>query len=232
MSTPRASAADAPRMAITDCWNKIGVRGDSSCPELEQYIHCRNCPVYSAAAVHLLDVEPPTGYMARWTEQVAQKNQLTEVATHSVVVFRVGAEWLALPTAVLKEVVSMRPIHSLPHRRSGVVLGLANIRGELLVCFSLQHALGLEPAAEPKREKLGAGAERLLVIERDGNRAVCPVEEVHGIARFHPGEVTPAPTTVAKSSTAHSRSVLTWQQRSVGLLDDQSLLHAVNRSLA
>ena len=36
--------------AIDDCWNRIGVRGDGSCPELKQYVHCRNCPVYSAGA--------------------------------------------------------------------------------------------------------------------------------------------------------------------------------------
>ena len=33
-----------------DCWNKIGVSGDLSCPELNTHIHCRNCPVFAAAA--------------------------------------------------------------------------------------------------------------------------------------------------------------------------------------
>ena len=38
------------RAGLNDCWNKIGVRGDGSCPELARHVHCRNCPVYSASA--------------------------------------------------------------------------------------------------------------------------------------------------------------------------------------
>ena len=41
--------------AIDDCWNRIGIHGDNSCPLLIEHIHCRNCAVYSAAATRLLD---------------------------------------------------------------------------------------------------------------------------------------------------------------------------------
>ena len=51
------------RAGLNDCWNKIGVRGDGSCPELERHAHCRNCPVYSAAAAQLLDAELPAGHL-------------------------------------------------------------------------------------------------------------------------------------------------------------------------
>ena len=51
-----ATAADAGRagpgpdmLAIDDCWNRIGVLGDGSCPRLAEHIHCRNCPVHAAA---------------------------------------------------------------------------------------------------------------------------------------------------------------------------------------
>src|SRR6187455_1714785 len=124
------------REIITDCWNKIGVRGDSSCTELEQAIHCRNCRVYSNAAANLLDGEPPADYIAHWTEQARQPKGLAERATVSVLIFRIGTEWLAVQTTALTEIASLRPIHSIPHRRNGVVLGLTNIRGELLVCVS------------------------------------------------------------------------------------------------
>ena len=48
--------ADAASPVANDCWNKIGVRGDASCAELERHIHCRNCPTYSAAAVRLFGI--------------------------------------------------------------------------------------------------------------------------------------------------------------------------------
>jgi len=216
---------------ISDCWNKIGVRGDSSCPQLKQTVHCRNCPAYSAAAVDLLDAEVPADYLTHWTQQIAQAKTLVEFDTHSALVFRLGAEWLALETSVLLEIASLRTIHSIPHRRDGVLLGLANIRGELLACFSLRQVLDLEPADELKLPKTRVKG-RLLVIQHDGDRAVCPVDEVYGIDRFHPRELAPVPATIAKAATRYTRSVLSWRDKSVGLLDDELLFSTVNRSLA
>ena len=40
-----ADATSTSRSTIDDCWNRIGVRGDASCPKLDDYVHCRNCPV-------------------------------------------------------------------------------------------------------------------------------------------------------------------------------------------
>ncbi len=231
MSSSPDSSPRATHAVISDCWNKIGVRGDSSCPKLKQAIHCRNCPVYCAAAVDLLDADLPPEYRAHRTLEVAREKTRTEIGTRSVVVFRIGAEWHALATAVLKEIASLRAIHSIPHRRDGVLLGLANIRGELLACFSLEKVLGLEQGTEINRQKHRVSG-RMLVIQREGHRAVCPVDEVYGIARFHPRDLTPVPATIAKATASVTRSVFSWADKSVGLLDDELLLHTVNRSFA
>lgn len=218
---------------IANCWKTIGVQGDGSCPELERHIHCRNCPVYSAAAVTLLDGEPPPDYFARWGRQVALKQEFADPDTHSIVIFRIGAEWLALPAALFQEIAGVRVVHSLPHRRGGAVLGLANIRGELLVCVSLRQVLGIEAAAaEPSGNKPRAASERLLVILSQGHRLACPVDEVHGIERFNPRALKEVPATVARATATYTRAVLGWQNRSVGVLDEQLLFHTFNRSLA
>lgn len=231
MSDSPASRPSSQHAAVLDCWNKVGVRGDRSCAELKRWIHCRNCPVYSAAAVQMLDADLPSDYRAHWTQQIAQQKTATEIDTQSVVVFRIGAEWLALATTVLTEIVNLRAIHSIPHRRDDMLLGLANIHGELLACFSLRKVLGLEPAAELKQQKHRV-SERMLVMQHDGNRSACPVDEVHGIVRFHSRDSTPVPATIAKAAASYTRSVFSWRERSVGLLDHQLLNHAVNRSLA
>jgi chemotaxis-related protein WspD len=210
------------------CWNEIGVRGDASCPELKQHIHCHNCPVYSDAAVRLLDSDLPDGYLADWTAQVAAEEGIDALGTHSVLVFRIGEEWLALPTSAIKEVADPRPIHSLPHRRNGVVLGVANVRGELLVCVSLGHVLGLEQSAETQLQKHGSVHPRLLVI----HRAVFPVDEVSGTHRAHSRELTDVPATVAKATASYTKAMLSWQQKSIGLLDERLLLDTLTRSLA
>jgi len=232
MRVPAAPPPDPARGAIVDCWNRIGVRGDSSCPELERHIHCRNCPVYSRAAADLLDVTPPDGYVAHWTRQVAEERVSVQRDTHSVLVFRCGSEWLALPMEVLKEIANPRAIHPIPHRRDGVFLGLANIRGQLMVCFSLPRVLALDRAATRGPRDLRAAGERFLVIQREGSLAVCPVDEVHGLHRFHPQDLASLPASVARASASYTKGLLAWQAKPVGLLDDELLFHTFNRSLA
>jgi chemotaxis-related protein WspD len=217
-------------VAVDDCWNKIGVRGDSSCLELKEYTHCRNCRIYSAAALDLLDIDLPADHMERWTSHVAQAKVLAEIDTHAVVVFRIGEEWLALPAILFKEIASIGTIHTVPHLHSGVVLGLTNIRGELLACISLGEVLGLEKAHERKRNQHHAADGRFMVIQHEGNRIVCPVEEVHGILRFNPRDQMPVPATLAKATATYTLALLPWQQKSVGLLDHQLLFYTINRS--
>jgi chemotaxis-related protein WspD len=230
MKKQSVTATVSSLAVVNDCWNKMGMRGDSSCPELKKYIHCRNCPVYSAAALDLLDTDLPVDHMERWTNHVAQPKVLTEIDTHAVVVFRVGAEWLALPAILFKEIASVGVIHSMPHLHSGVVLGLANIRGELLACISLREVLGLEQVHERKRNQHHASDGRFMVIQHEGNRVVCPVDEVHGILRFNPRQQMPVPATLAKATATYTLALLPWQQKSVGLLDDQLLFYTINRS--
>jgi len=231
MKKPATPAPLSTRAAIRDCWNNIGVYGDASCPELKKHVHCRNCPVYSAAAVDLLDTDLPADHLERWTRHVAQAKVVAETDTHSVVVFRIGDEWLALPTALFKEVAGVGAIHSVPHRRNGVVLGLTNIRGELLVCISLREVLGQPAASARKRDKHRATEGRFLVIQHADGRVVCPVDEVHGVRRFHAREQLPVPSTLAKATATYTQALLPWQQKSVGLLDDQLLFYTINRSL-
>lgn len=225
--------APAARGAIHDCWNRIGVRGDASCPELKQFIHCRNCPVFTSAAEQLLDRELPATEIAEWTQHVAAAREVREADTNAAVVFRVGPEWLALPAGLFEEVADPRPIHSLPHRRNEIVLGVANIRGELRVCVSLARLLKIEMGVERRKraERTGKGYPRLLVIRREGSLVAAPVDEVHGVQRYHPRNLRDVPATLGHAS-AFTRSILNWEQVSVGMLDDQLLFYAIDRSLA
>jgi len=232
MSKQTATAPESSRSAINDCWNSIGVRGDLSCPELKTYIHCRNCPVYATAAVDLLDTDLPADHLARWTRHLAQAKPLMEVDRQAVVVFRIGDEWLALPNILFKEIANLGVIHAVPHRRNGVLLGLTNIRGALLACVSLGGVLSLQAAKAGKRDQHQAAGGRFMVIQREGNRLVCPVDEVHGIQRFHRRQQMPVPATLAKATATYTLALLPWQQKSVGLLDDQLLFYTLNRSLA
>ena len=82
-------------LAIDDCWNRIGIYGDKSCPRLPEHIHCRNCSVYSAAATRLLD---RYSFEQEHVEQYATRADERKVATRSLMIFRLGDEWLGLAT--------------------------------------------------------------------------------------------------------------------------------------
>jgi chemotaxis-related protein WspD len=219
-------------MKLHDCWNQIGIWGDGTCRELAEAIHCRNCPVYSSAATHLLDRELDAGYLAEAARAIGTERHHTARETDSAVIFRLGAEWLALPTGIFQEVCATRPIHSLPHRRNGIVLGIANVRGALLVCVSLHELLGIDRAPEGGQAPRRLIQERLLVAGCDGQRLVFPVDEIHGIHRFRPEQLGEPPATVAKSAATYTRATLAWQEKTVGLLDDELLFYALNKNLA
>src|SRR6185503_8591248 len=105
------------------------------------------------------------------TVRFSEPVHVEEGETRTVVIFRVASEWLSLPTSVVSEVANLLPIHSLPHRRDGVVLGLASVRGQLLACVSLGQVIGVEPPAA-NRERRATVYQRLLVISRDAVRVV------------------------------------------------------------
>ena len=218
--------------AIDACWNRIGVRGDRSCADLRQHVHCHNCPVYAAAASALLDRAAPDGYLAEWTGHVARPKAVDEGETRTVLIFRVGGEWLALAMSSIVEVASVRPIHSLPHRRTSVVVGVANVRGELLTCVSLSGLLDLGAPAPVDAGRRGIADRRLIVLRRGSLRVVVPVDHVHGIHRVPAAGLAAAPATVTKSPATHSKRVFAWQGRSVGVLDDESLFLALEKSQA
>lgn len=244
--------------AVDDCWNRIGVTGDGTCSELAKFVHCRNCPVYSRAGAQLLNRRIPAEYRQEWTRHISRvakvEGQLlparlsgldSQRSRLSVVIFRLGDEWLALPTQTLQEVVALGTavspasgdeaqapgidlpasalaprcvIHSLPHRRGSVVLGLVNVRGELVICVSLGRLLSggcvdenaailakgsaASPATQPvlqttQPRSYERSHTRLLVAEWDGSRLVFPVHEVHGVHRLQPEQLKDPPATLA-----------------------------------
>jgi chemotaxis-related protein WspD len=213
---------------MNDCWNVIGVRGDRSCPELRVHLHCRNCPVYSAGAVGLLDTDAPAGYLTEQTDHFAKPKSAVGLVMHAVVIFRIGAEFLALPASSVKEVAEFLPIHSLPHRQTGSILGVASVRGELLACMSLSRVLGLDEPAGDKPNK----QRHLLVLRHEGVRAVCPVDEVHSFHTFHPQDLDDVPATVSKAAATYTKKLLSWKGHSVGVLDADLVFHTLKRNAA
>lgn len=231
MATHTPNLQELPRERH-DCWNQIGVSGDGTCPELAKVIHCRNCPIYAAGGRSLLEREPPADYLREWTQALAEaKDEDQAEDALSVLIFRLGREWLALPTHVCQEVAEMRPIHILPHRSGPVLLGLVNIRGQIRLCVSLRELLGLEPADDSGRTTHHKNPRCLVVIARDRDHWVLLVDEIYGVQRFHHSAVRDAPVTVAKATPGLTQGVIAWQEKGVGYLDDELLFLALRKEV-
>lgn len=230
MTRPPAIAEFArSELEVDSCWKRIGIEGDRSCPELPRHSHCRNCPAFSRAAAALLDRDP-------YAEPAANNNGTTgkfgsveasldaETRSESITVFRVGGEWFGLPTRAIDEIVGLPPIHSLPHRRNSGVLGLANIRGELVICLSPAEFLTVAAeSASPQG--------RLIVVRHLGGRLALLVDEVLQVHHYSRGELQPLPATVARSASSFTRALLPYAGKVIGVLDEQALFEALQRTL-
>ncbi|MFC3127479.1 chemotaxis protein CheW [Pseudoroseomonas globiformis] len=228
---------------IDPCWNRIGVTGDATCPNLPSHNHCRHCPTQAGAVSVMLNRPPPEDYLDEWTRHVAQGRTFAGTSGRgwdeaaeaggdlSVLIFRIGGEWLAMPTRVLEEVAEIRPVHSLPHRRSGVVAGVANIHGRLLICVSLAALLNLKAETRPQERSLVA-KRRMLVIGRDPGSFVFAADEVEGIHRFKTRMLRAAPSNVARAALSYTRWVIPWRDRTIGCLDAELLFDGLARGIA
>jgi chemotaxis-related protein WspD len=206
-----------------ECWRRVGTFGDRTCPELARFVHCRNCPVIADAARRFFERPAPPGYRESWQEILAQPVEAAEAAEASVLVFRVGSEWLALPTTALLEVATPRPIHPLPHRTGTPLLGIVNIRGHLQLACGLEALLDLPPRAADRSDTA-----RLLLIARPKAQAstcwALAVDEVASIHRVALAGLKPPPATVRASALQATQALFDWAGRRVGLLDLERLL--------
>jgi chemotaxis-related protein WspD len=148
------------------------------------------------------------------------------LGTRAVLVFRIGEEWLAIDTPVIREVVSQRPGHSLPHHPEPAVEGLVNVRGTLEIAVSLQKLMGLEaapPAGTAADAAQRAVISRTLVLSRQGETFACPVDEVAGILALAPGDIGAVPVTVARAENRHVEGVIATERGPAGLIDPAKL---------
>ena len=239
MSDPERNRGRIVVAPMEGCWRRVGVGGDRTCAELETFIHCRNCPVLTAAARTFFDREAPPGYLESWREILEQPEREADGDATAVLVFRRGAEWLALPTSVLVEVTPPRKVHRLPHRHDTLLEGLVNIRGQLQVCVDLGRLLGVEPAAAPAPAAAAPPAgtlARLLVVERAGDRGaerwVFGVDEVAGVQRVPAAALRAVPSTVGAATDRATAALFAWQERTVGLLDERRLLDGLRAQVS
>lgn len=247
-----------PEATTEHCWSEIGVwsREKPNCPKLAEVNHCKNCQVYSQYGRQLLDRTITGETQKVWTEILSRPVAKEGLLSDSVLVFRLGDEYFALPTRLFDEVLPMQKVHRIPHRTSHVVRGLVAFRGRLELCVSLGSLLGVEKAVQDDLDLLNdptrindkkITSNRILVISKDADsRYLFPVSSVIGTFRYQletlqrvQGEAKGRGGlfayligifSLAISQREHQHHTST--TCSIGLIDQDLLFEALNRSLS
>lgn len=214
----------------TSCWNRIGTRGDRSCERLGDHGHCRHCDVYSSAAARVMQRPLPQDYLQEWAASFASPPAEQKLADQSALVFRIGREWLALPTHLALTVAEPRSPHRLPHRNTGPLLGIVGIQGRIYPCLSLAALLGItaeEPAALPGQRVYP----RLLLMQFGRHALALPVDDLQGIHRHSAEDLQPLPATLVESRHRYMRGLLVVGEQRIGCLDEELIGHQLNGAL-
>ncbi len=214
-----------------NCWNRIGIRGDRSCEKLKAAVHCRNCAVYSRAALKFFERPLPEDYREEWLDYLARDKEVETPGTVSALIFRIEQEWLALATGLVTEITDLRTAHRIPYRDNEVLKGLVNIHGQIQPCFSLGGLLGVEKDENAETNDPRKVYKRMIVTQWEGSGWVFAVDEVLGTARFQQDQVKNVPETVRKADRTYVKGILDWQSLRVGYLDHELVYNALKRSL-
>ena len=216
---------------INDCWNSIGVwsRVRTRCPELEKLVHCRNCPVYSNAGHQLLDRQNDAGYQQLWTRNLEKPREEKQSNLHSALAFRLGDEWFALQTSIIREVTYCNNHHSLPHRTNKILRGIVNVRGELLLCVSLGYLFKLQKS-EKDYDTTKPIHQRYIVIGDNEEYYTFPVSEVRNTLRYDVDAIQKPPSTLAEATSCYVSGIIVHEDTHIGLINNELLFNTLHRS--
>jgi chemotaxis-related protein WspD len=212
------------------CWNLIGVTGDKSCDKLASQVHCRNCDVYSGAAQRNLQRPVGDGYRAEWAAQLRQPVAPPDSSDTSALAFRIGREWLALPTAMVAQVAPQAPAHRLPHRAAPGLAGIVNVGGKLMPAIALAALLGIDERDAALRSGRHTFA-RLLVLDWEGQAFALPVADLYGIVRYRASGLTPPAATINRGLERYLLGVASRDDMHIGVLDAPLIGHQMTRLL-
>jgi len=149
----------------------------------------------------------------------------------SILIFRLGREWVALPTIFFKEVTHRRPVHRLPHQKGKILQGLVNLNGKLELSVALHELLEIEAFIAPSSSVIPYQLNRMVAIVKEGALWVFPVDEMNGIYHWNLAGMEQVPTVIARSSMHYVKGVIKVENKRVVLLDEELLFCGLKKCL-
>lgn len=214
------------------CWDKLGVFGEGTCNLLDEFYHCKNCPVYASGGRYLLEREIAPEMISEWSRLISLPKEIESGDKVSLVIFRIGEEWLGINTNIFQEAAVSKYVHFVPSRTNDYFIGIINVNGELLRCISLAKFLNLPPVMLDSENIKTKVFKNLLVIFDEFSRIAFPVDEYLGVASLSQSIMSEPPQTVVKHEHSVSRQIFSFKNRNVALIDEKKLFNSINRKIA
>lgn len=179
---------------------------------------------FSSTLNELFERAPEAAYLEMWTKVLSQDREAsTGDNVQSIVVFRIGKDWLGLSTQVFSEIAEMRVIRKIPHRSNGVLKGIVNLRGQLRLCVDLAMLLDIKKEAgkdaDPHRQ--------MVAISQNEDVWVFAVEQVLGVFICEMSTLRNVPVTLLRSGRNFLKGILTVEDKHVSLLDEDLLFYCL-----
>lgn len=141
-----------------------------------------------------------------------------EAVTHGArwIRFRLAGQHYAVAIEQVREVLAAPVIESVPGAPA-VVLGVINLRGQIVTVFDLPRWLGQPPTS---------ASPHLLVLEHDDAWLALAVEAVLDVQRIAPASIKPAPRTTHAAEAALVMGLMSGSDGVLTLLQLEGLFKA------
>lgn len=164
-----------------------------------------------------LDRSIPEGAREEWALRLATPPEdKSGISTVRLFLFRAGEEWFAIDPSVLSSTLPYTRPRRLPHQRTGLIEGLVNADGRVIICVSLPRFAGGQASAKPEDRRW------LLVCSWQKFTFAFAAEEVLGVEDIDTANLAPLPSS-ANSALQHcSRGIARHAGRAVTCLEAEA----------
>ena len=129
----------------------------------------------------------------QWLDEAPRPSEASAEAPHEYLAFALTDETYAVPIERVREIVKVPPLTEVP-RAPKELLGVINLRGEVLPVYDVRARLLLRPKVEPIWGPDDVPAKsRILLVRSEAGDAGILADAVEGVVRLLPSLTESAP---------------------------------------
>ena len=151
-------------------------------------------------------------------EELFGQEKQVEEASEQFIIFRLEAEWFALPSHEVQEVLRVKEVTYLPGMPSHIA-GVSSIRGTIVLVVQPKRLLGLSPSAEGQTR-------HILVVNHEDHLQGLLADEVTEVLTISQKLLEPPPMTLESGESKIVQNTFYWKGHLIAVLQTQNLMES------